>query len=194
MHRSVESVGLHKSCAICGDFVSDIHFVGEQHGRTARHCFGNSNSEVLLMRWQDESFGAIEGAPLCIAGGHAGPMDAVCDSSVCSGLPQFGAPLLLIRTSHHQIEFRIVGSDFSKGIDQKVASLLSMDSSQEKKVALVSHLWALFKEDVLHRLQIAGGTLGTIRNDVRIPAMQPEALFGESFFGFRGEEHAICPA
>ena len=120
---------------------------------------------------------------------HPGPVDSLGDASRLGWALQLSAPVLRVWAGHHQIEGRVSRHQLHKGVYQQIAAFFAIDPAEEEKKAATAERGADGEERLPLRSRVAGRRNGAEGDDMGIPAVQPEALFGESGLGFAGEEH-----
>jgi hypothetical protein len=98
----------------------------------------------------------------------------------------------LIGAGHHKVKIGIGLSHLGEGFDKQIAALLSVNTAKEEKKSLAANLGALGEERVLQSLRGLGWWAArAVRNDVWIPAVQPEALLRETLLSAAGEQNPV---
>src|SRR6185369_4867827 len=90
------------------------------------------------------------------------------------------------------MQIRIGLGYLAEGINQQVASFLAVNTAKEEKKSLSTSLGASLEERVLQQFRALGGrAAGAVGNDIGIPVVQPEALFGKALLSGTGEKNAV---
>src|ERR1035438_2764254 len=191
---ALQRIVIHQACSVACNFRPDVHLIADKHGTPDGEGFDHRDTEVLLMRRQDQGVARPQSTPFEVAANQAGPVDSATNAKPFGQALKFRLHPLLIGTGNHQIHSRNRVRGLGKRLDQQVAALLFMDTRKEKQIAAATKL----RKPEVERLDLSSSVPAALlrivdsnRNDGTVPLARAEARPGQIPLGFAGKDNRL---
>jgi len=182
-----ERVVVDEASAIGDDIRPYVDLIADQDGTASSEGFRDHNAEVFLMRGEYEGVGCAQRAPFAIAGEHARPVDAWAKSLFGGNLLEFALETDLIGARHHQINLRELRCDLGKGVEEKIAALLLVQTRHKEQIAAATELRNGAQEGFDLERGIAAGLADAVGDGQAVPAVGAKAGAGQIALSGGGE-------